>query len=274
MKETRSGHLHPIALFINEVAEIFTKIGFDVNDGPELEEDWYNFEALNFPPNHPAREMQDTFWIKPISPLPVGERSGEGQKNNLPHPSSPCKGEEKLLRTHTSNVQIRTMQEHVKSDKPYPLAMICPGKVYRNEATDATHEAQFYQIEGLYVAKDASIANLKWTMEYFLSEFFKKKVAVRMRSSFFPFVEPGVEFDMSCFKCDGKGCSTCKQSGFIELGGAGMVHPQVLENCGIDSKKYSGFAFGCGIDRILMLRYSIDDIRDMYSGDLRLVMQL
>jgi phenylalanyl-tRNA synthetase alpha chain len=244
---TKKSHLHPISLFINEVADIFTRIGFDVNDGPELEEDWYNFEALNFPPNHPAREMQDTFWIKGDS--------------------------EKLLRTHTSNVQIRTMEKCVKEGREFPLAMICPGKVFRNEATDATHEAQFYQIEGLYVAKDASVAQLKWTMEHFLSEIFQKKVSVRMRSSFFPFVEPGCEFDMSCFKCDGAGCSTCKQSGFIELGGAGMVHPHVLENCGIDSKVYNGFAFGCGIERILMLRYGINDIRDFHTGDLRLVSQ-
>ncbi len=249
--QNQKASMHPISIFINEAAEIFTKIGFDVLDGPEIEDDFHNFEALNFPPNHPAREMQDTFWLK---------------KNNEADI-------ETLLRTQTSGVQIRTMIDHVKNNREYPIAMVAPGKVFRNEATDATHEAQFYQIEALYVDKNVSVANLKWTAEHFLSEFFNKKITVRMRSSFFPFVEPGVEFDMSCFKCDGAGCSTCKHSGYIELGGAGMVHPKVLENCGIDSSVYNGFAFGFGIDRIVMLRYGINDIRDLYNGDLRLVSQ-
>jgi phenylalanyl-tRNA synthetase alpha chain len=245
------GHIHPINLIINNSSTIFSEMGFVVAGSPEMDSDWYNFEALNFPKNHPAREMQDTFWVT----------------------------EDTVMRTHTSNVQIRTMEKFAKAKQEgkveFPLAIIAPGKVFRNEATDATHETQFHQIEGMLIGEGISLANMKWTIETYLSRLFEKKIKIRMRSSFFPFVEPGVEVDMECFKCEGKGneCSTCKGSGWIEIMGAGMIHPKVLKNCGIDADKYSGFAFGGGIDRIAMLLFKFDDIRSLYNGDLRVVNQ-
>jgi phenylalanyl-tRNA synthetase alpha chain len=249
------GHIHPVNLITNNVSKIFADMGFVVAGGPEMDSDWYNFEALNFPKNHPAREMQDTFWVN----------------------------EDRVMRTHTSTVQIRTMEKFVKDraegKADFPLAIIAPGKVFRNEATDATHEAQFHQIEGMLIGENISLANMKWIIETFLSRLFEKDLKVRMRSSFFPFVEPGVEVDMQCFKCDGVGtlsgvnCSTCKTTGYIEIMGAGMIHPTVLRNCGIDPEKYSGFAFGGGIDRLAMLLFKFDDIRSLYNGDLRVVNQ-
>lgn len=218
-------------------------MGFEVADGPELETEFYNFDALNIPADHPARDMWDTFWTKPRS---LG----------------------KLMRTHTSPVQVRYMEKH----KP-PFAIIVPGKVFRYEATDATHEAQFHQVEGLMVGKDISLANLKWVLAEFFEKFFGKKIDIRFRPSFFPFVEPGVEIDMSCFKCAGTGCNICKKTGWIEIMGAGMVHPKVLESAGVDSREFSAFAFGVGIDRLAMLKYGVDDVRLFYSGDLRLVNQ-
>lgn len=254
-----SGHLHPISLIINKVAKIFENMGFSVVDGPELETEWYNFDALNVAPDHPSRDMQDTFWIDTKD------------------------GSRKVLRTHTSPMQIRSMERWVEKNKKSfaenlevaPLAIISPGKVYRNEATDATHEANFYQLECLYVDKkeNVSIPNLKWTIEKYLTELFQKKINIRFRSSYFPFVEPALEADMLCFRCDGIGCSTCKQSGYIEILGSGMVHPKVLEMCGIDSTKYSGFAFGGGIDRIAMMLYGIEDVRNLYNADMRLTSQ-
>lgn len=245
------GHLHPISLIINKAAKIFEEIGFSVADGPEMDTEWYNFDALNIPKDHPARDMQDTFWVATKD------------------------GSRKVLRTHTSNMQVHTMENWVKAGQQGPLAIICPGKVYRNEATDATHEANFYQIECLYVDKKdkVSVGNLKWTIEKMLSELFKREIKVRFRSSFFPFVEPALETDMSCFRCSGVGCSTCKQSGWIELGGSGMVHPNTLKMCGIDPEVYSGFAFGFGIDRIAMMLYGIEDVRLLYNGDLRFTSQ-
>jgi phenylalanyl-tRNA synthetase alpha chain len=236
------GHIHPITHTIREINSIFFEMGFDVAEGPEIESEYYNFDALNIPKDHPARDMQDTFFIK-------------GKK-------------ETVLRTHTSPVQIRYMESH----KP-PIRIISPGKVFRNEATDATHEAQFYQIEALMVDDGVTLANLKWVLETFFNKFFSKEVNIRFRPGYFPFVEPGVEVDMSCFKCKGGGCSICKKTGWIELLGAGMVHPNVLNGAGIDSRKYQGFAFGGGIDRLGMLKYDIDDIRLFYSGDLRFVNQ-
>jgi phenylalanyl-tRNA synthetase alpha chain len=265
MQNTKQGGVNPINLIINRVAEIFQdKIGFVVADGPELETDWNVFEALNFPPNHPAREMQDTFWID--------KRHFNDKKG---------KEENFLLRTHTSSVQIRSIEKWVKDNKEKldkqefvkPIAIICPGRVYRNEATDATHEANFFQLECLYVSENASVGNLKYIIETFLSELFERKILIRMRTSFFPFVEPTMEIDMTCFKCGGSGCSICKKSGWIELGGSGMVHPNVLKNCGIDSEKYKGFAFGFGIDRIAMMLWGIEDIRYFYNGDMRLTSQ-
>ncbi len=239
----KTGHLHPLSHIILRITEIFTDMGFTVADGPEIETEFYNFDALNVPEHHPARDMQDTFWLTPLSA-------------------------KKLLRTQTSSVQIHYMENH----KP-PIRIISPGKVFRNEATDMTHEAQFYQVEGLVVDENISVAHLKGTLETMFEKIFEKKTNIRLRPSYFPFVEPGFEIDMTCFKCDGSGCSTCKHTGWIEIGGSGMVHPKVLQNVGIDSEKYSGFAFGYGIDRILMLKYGVEDVRLLYQGDLRLTNQ-
>lgn len=232
--QEKEGHIHIISQAIEEIRAIFKDIGFSVAEGPEVETEFYNFDALNFPKNHPARDMQDTFWMK--------------------EPNE--KGEKLLLRTHTSPVQIRYMQSH----KP-PMAIIVPGKVFRNEATDATHEAQFHQVEGLYVAEDASLAMLKGVLEHFFKKYFGDDAQIIFRPSFFPFVEPGVEVAM---KWKGR---------LLEVMGAGMVHPNVLKASGIDPTKYRGFAFGGGIDRFIMLKYGIDDIRVIYNGDLRLVNQ-
>ncbi len=267
-----TGHPHPITLAIAKISEIFSKLGFDTVDGPELEDEWHNFDALNVPKDHPARDMQDTFWIKNMK----GENKyGEDMGY--------------VLRTHTSNMQIRTMEKHVKDGGAFPLAICCPGKVFRNEATDATHEAQFHQVEGLYVGKDASLAMMIGVMQKFYADFFGGSPIIRLRSSYFPFVVPGNEVDMQCFKCKGAGfifstqinekgennipCSLCKTTGWIEIAGAGMVHPRVLEAVGINPREYKGFAFGSAIDRIVMLKYGIDDIRLLYNGDLRLVNQ-
>ncbi len=251
-----TGHTHPITLAIAQVSDIFSRLGFDTVDGPELEDEWHNFDALNVPKNHPARDMQDTFWVK-------GKEGSNKYGESMGY----------LLRTHTSNMQIRTMEKYVQEGKGFPLAICCPGKVFRNEATDATHEAQFHQIEMLYVGKDASLAMMIGLIEKFFSEFFGSNLVVRLRSSYFPFVEPGNEVDMQCFKCKGDGCNICKQTGWIEIGGAGMAHPNILEASGINPHEYRGFAFGCGIDRMVMLKYGIDDVRLLYNGDLRVVNQ-
>lgn len=237
------GHMHPLSIIIRDISVIFREMGFAVAEGPEIESEHYNFDALNIPKWHPARDMWDTFWLKP-------------------------KNDGKLLRTHTSPVQIRYMKEN----KP-PIRIIAPGKVYRHEATDATHEAQFYQLEGLLIEENASLALMKGVLETFFSKFFGTKVNIRLRPSYFPFVEPGVEADMTCVKCEGKGCSVCKSTGWIEIMGAGMVHPKVLEWGGINPRKYRGFAFGMGIDRLAMMKYGIDDVRLLYQGDLRLTNQ-
>src|SRR5665213_2889893 len=213
----KPGHMHPLSLVQARIADIFTEMGFAIADGPEIETEFYNFDALNIPEHHPARDMWDTFWLKPLNAR-------------------------KLLRTHTSPVQVRYMEAH----KP-PIRIIAPGKCFRHEATDATHEAQFYQLEGLVVGEGVSVAHLKHTLETFFEKLFGKRMTVRLRPSYFPFTEPSFETDMTCFKCDGVGCSTCKGTGWIEIGGSGMVHPQVLKNVGIDSTRYSGFAFGYGI---------------------------
>ncbi len=225
------GHSHVMNQEIRIIAEIFAELGFVVANGPELETEFYNFDALNFPKDHPARDMQDTFWIKG--------------------------GDEKmLLRTHTSNVQIRFMQGNTP-----PFGMLAPGKVYRNEATDATHEAQFHQVEGMYVNKKVSLKDLKGTLEHFFKKYYGKDAKIRFRPSFFPFVEPGVEVDV-LFK--GK---------WLEVMGAGIMHPNVLKAGNIDPSEWSGYAFGMGFDRIVMIKYGIDDIRFLYSGDLRFVRQ-
>ncbi len=242
-KKTKIGHLHPITQAINEAENIFRGMGFSLVEGPELEDEWHNFDALNFPADHPAREMQDTFFVK-------------------------SKNKKLLMRTHTSPVQIRYMKTH----KP-PYRIIVPGRVFRNEATDASHEVNFYQIEGLMIDKEISVANFKAVIEEFCRAFFGQDVKIRLRPSFFPFTEPSFEVDMSCSECKGKGCSLCSQTGWLEILGAGMVHPNVLENSGVDSKKWQGFAFGFGWDRWIMLKYKINDVRLFYNGDLRFLNQ-
>ncbi len=245
-KDLEKGHIHPITQTIVEIVDAFKDIGFTVADGPEIETEFYNFNALNVPQDHPARDMQDTFWLKPLDAR-------------------------KLLRTQTSAVQIRHMQNN-----PPPIKIIAPGKIFRNEATDATHEAQFHQIEGLVVDKNISLAHLKGTLEYFLKKLFGDSVEIRLRPSYFPFVEPGFEIDMSCSGCikgENDTCSMCHGTRWIEIMGAGMVHPNVLRAVGVDPEIWKGFAFGIGADRLVMLKYGIDDIRNLYSGDLRFVNQ-
>lgn len=234
------GHIHPLSQMIAEINQIFADIGFEFAEGPEREFIRYNFDMLNVPKDHPSRDMQDTFYL-------------DGAQDN-----------DKVMRTHTSPVQVRYMESH----QP-PIRMICPGKVFRNEATDATHEAQFFQLEGLMIDRGISLGHMKGVLEYFFSHFFDGKASVRFRPSFFPFVEPGVEVDMMIEKND-----TNKLSGrWIEVMGGGMVHPSVITNSGLDATEFQGFAFGMGIDRLGVLKYGIDDIRLMYNGDLRFVNQ-
>jgi phenylalanyl-tRNA synthetase alpha chain len=235
-----TGHKHPISEMITEINSIFSEIGFVFAEGPEAETEVYNFDRLNVPKDHPARDMQDTFWFK---------------DGDVSEPT--------VLRTHTSPVQARFMESH----QP-PIRVIVPGKVFRNEATDATHEAQFFQLEGLYVDTGVHMGHLKGTIEYFFSKFFSGSVEVRFRPSYFPFVEPGVEIDMML-----RGSTSKLANRWIEVMGAGMVHPNVLRDSGIDPERYSGFAFGIGIDRLAVMKYGIDDIRHLYSGDLRFVNQ-
>lgn len=237
------GSRHPISLVKNEIIEIFSRIGFTVSEGPEIEDDWHNFSALNFPPEHPARDMQDTFFVE----------SANG---------------EMALRTHTSSVQVRIME----NQKP-PIRTLSPGRVYRNEAISARAHCFFHQIEGLYIAENVSFADLKQTLLYFAKEMFGEQTEIRLRPSYFPFTEPSAEVDVSCSVCNSKGCNVCKYSGFLEILGCGMVDPNVLENCGIDSKKYSGFAFGMGVERIAMLKYKINDLRLFSEGDVRFLNQ-
>jgi phenylalanyl-tRNA synthetase alpha chain len=229
-----------------EVEDIFERLGFSVVEGPEIETEKYNFDALNIPKDHPARDAWDTFWLK----------KPEKEKDRL------------LLRTHTSPVQIRYMEKH----NP-PLRIVAPGRAFRYEATDASHEINFYQIEGLMVDKEVSVANFKAIIGRFLEMFFKKSVKIRLRPSYFPFTEPSFEIDMSCLVCGGKGCSVCSQRGWLEMGGAGMVHPEVFKSAKLNPKNWQGFAFGLGLDRLTMMKYKIDDVRLLYSGDLRFLKQ-
>ncbi len=241
------GSLHPLTLVRARILEIFNRMGFSVSDGPEIETDFYNFTALNFPANHPAREMQDTFFIE--------KGAGDIQ-------------DDVLLRTHTSNVQIRLMQHQ----KP-PIRSVMPGRVYRNEAISARAHCLFHQVEGLYVDKQVSFKDLKDTLYHFAKEMFGKDTKVRFRPSYFPFTEPSAEMDITCLLCKGDGCNVCKQAGWVEIAGAGMVDPNVLENVGIDSTKYNGFAFGMGIERITMLKYQIKDLRLFTENDVRFLKQ-
>jgi phenylalanyl-tRNA synthetase alpha chain len=236
------GTRHPISLALNRIISIFQHLGFSVAEGPEIEDDWHNFTALNLPQNHPARDMQDTFYI-----------------NQEP---------DWLLRTHTSSVQVREMEKG-----KLPIRIICPGRVYRNETISARAHCFFHQVEGLYIDEQVSFADLKQTLYFFAQEMYGKEGKIRFRPSYFPFTEPSAEMDISCLICGGKGCNICKHSGWVEILGCGMVHPKLLENCGIDSNKYSGFAFGMGIERSAMLKYQINDLRLFSENDTRFLKQ-
>ncbi|MGG9961923.1 phenylalanine--tRNA ligase subunit alpha [Ferruginibacter sp. SUN106] len=236
------GSRHPISLVKNRIISIFQRLGFAVAEGPEIEDDFHNFSALNLPENHPARDMQDTFYIS--------------------------QNPDWLLRTHTSSVQVREMQKG-----KLPIRIICPGRVYRNETISARAHCFFHQVEGLYIAENVSFADLKQTLYFFVQEMFGATVKVRFRPSYFPFTEPSAEMDISCLICGGSGCNVCKHTGWVEILGCGMVHPNVLDNCGIDSNKYTGFAFGMGIERITMLKYQIKDLRLFSENDLRFLKQ-
>ena len=239
-KIRQTGSLHPITLVKNEIIDVFAGMGFEIYEGPEIEDDDHNFTRLNVPKNHPARDAQDTFYIE----------------DNI------------VLRTHTSPVQARTML----SRKP-PIRIVCPGRVYRADEVDATHSPVFHQMEGLVIDEDVTMADLKGTLDTFAKALYGDDVTTRFRPSFFPFTEPSAEVDLTCVNCHGKGCRVCKGTGWIEVLGAGMVNPKVLDMCGIDSKKYRGFAFGVGLERIVMLRYGITDMRALYEGDVRFLSQ-
>ena len=236
-KGLQSAGFHPVTIIQQEIEDIFISMGFEVLDGPHIEDEFHNFEALNIPATHPARDMQDTFWFQ---------------------------DKKHLLRTHTSTIQVRGMK-----DRKPPFRFVGPGKVFRCERTDASHEMVFHQLEGMMVGENVSVGNLIYFMKTLLSEIFKKDVEVRLRPGFFPFVEPGFELDIKCLICAGKGCSVCKQVGWVELLPCGLVHPNVLKAGGIDPEKHNGFAFGLGLDRLVMMKYGIDDIRYLHSGDLR-----
>ena len=236
------GSLHPLTNIVTELEDLFLGMGYQIAEGPEVESDYFNFELMNLPKGHPARDMQDTFYID----------------------------ENTLMRTHTSPVQAHTL---LAAKGQGPIKVICPGKTYRRDDDDATHSHQFMQCEGLVIDKNITMADLKGTLEVFARKFFGEKREVRLRPSYFPFTEPSVEVDISCCNCDGKGCAMCKQTGWIEILGAGMVNPKVLEMCGFDSNIYQGFAFGIGIERVAMLKYGIDNIRNFYNDDIRFLNQ-
>lgn len=260
-KKIKIGHLHPLTLVENEINEIFKAMNFSVVEGPEVESEYYNFDALNVPRNHPAREMHDTFWLSQNVTNDKQQTTNNGRKSSVV-------GSKLLLRTHTSPMQIRYMEKH----KP-PFQIIVPGRVFRYEATDASHESNFHQVEGLMVGENINLANFKYVISEFFSRLFKKKLEIRLRPSFFPFVEPGLEVDIQCVKCGGKGCGVCKGSGWLEVMGAGMVHPNVFIAARYNPKDIQGFAFGLGLERIAMLKYNIPDIRMFCGGDLRFINQ-
>lgn len=238
----KAGTRHPLSMVRNEILAIFEKLGYTISEGPEIEDDWHNFSALNFPEEHPARDMQDTFFI--------------------------TKNPDILLHTHTSSVQVRDMELY-----PLPIRLVTPGRVFRNEAISARAHCIFHQIEAIYIDENVSFADLKQTLDYFAKEFFGPDTSIRLRPSYFPFTEPSAEMDVSCSLCGGKGCNVCKGTGWLEIMGCGMVHPNVLEANGIDKEKYTGFALGMGIERIAMLRYGIKDIRLFFENDIRFLEQ-
>lgn len=237
---TAQGARHPLSLIQNELISTFMKLGFSIADGPEIEDDWHNFSALNFPDNHPARDMQDTFFVE----------------------------KEMALRTHTTSVQVRLLEK-----KSPPIKVIMPGRVYRNEAITARANCFFHQIDGVYIDRHVSFADLKQTMYYFVQELFGKDVKIRFRPSYFPFTEPSAEMDIDCRICKGSGCNVCKHSGWVEILGCGMVDPNVLQNCGIDSGAYTGYAFGLGVERVAMLKYDVKDLRTYFENDIRFLKQ-
>ncbi|MCK7558557.1 phenylalanine--tRNA ligase subunit alpha [Chitinophaga sedimenti] len=236
------GTRHPITIVRNKIVSIFERLGFSIAEGPEIEDDWHNFTALNLPENHPARDMQDTFYIN----------------------QDPAW----MLRTHTSSVQVRAMEKG-----ELPIRIICPGRVYRNETISARAHCFFHQVEGLYIAENVSFADLKQTLYHFVQEFFSKDAQVRFRPSYFPFTEPSAEMDVTCFICGGPGCNVCKHTGWVEILGCGMVHPNLLRNSGIDPEKYTGFAFGMGIERLTMMKYQLNDLRLFSENDVRFLRQ-
>lgn len=243
------GTRHPLSLVREEMLRVFARIGFAVAEGPEIEDDWHNFTALNFPENHPARDMQDTFFVAPAATAEAGTQ---------PH----------LLRTHTSTVQVRVMET-----EPLPIRRVMPGRVFRNEAISARAHMMFHQVEGIFIDEGVSFADLKQTVYYFVQELFGADINIRFRPSFFPFTEPSAEIDITCLICKGAGCNICKGAGWVEIGGCGMVDPAVLENAKIDSDKYSGYAWGMGIERIAMLKYQIKDLRLFTENDMRFLRQ-
>ena len=257
----RLGHLHPTTIVRREMEQIFTEMGYSLDPGPEVDSDWYNFEALNFTPDHPARDTQDTFF------LDVGEkarrREGDASSPSRLFASSPL-----LLRTHTSNVQIRSMEKW----KP-PVKVLSCGRVFRRDEITMRRSPMFHQAEGFLVDKGIHIGHLRATLEHFIKRLFGEKLQMRMRPSFFPFTEPSAEVDMSCFNCKGAGCGTCSQTGWMEILGCGMIHPQVLRNVGIDPEQWSGFAFGLGLDRCAMIKFGIPNIRTLFENDLRVLQQ-
>jgi|TARA_B110000263_G_C15310916_1_gene513184 phenylalanyl-tRNA synthetase alpha chain len=241
-KKNNLGSRHPLSLVESEIVKVFSSIGFNISEGPEIEDDWHNFTALNTPKEHPARDMQDTFFIQTDPDI--------------------------LLRSHTSSVQVR----HMQNNQP-PIRTISPGRVYRNEAISARAHCLFHQVEGLYIDTNVTFADLKQTLLFFAKELFGEKSKIRLRPSYFPFTEPSAEVDVSCNICSGKGCAVCKYTGYLEILGCGMIDPNVLDNCGIDSKKYTGYAFGMGIERIAMLKYRVNDLRLFYENDVRFLNQ-
>lgn len=244
-RSTTAGAMHPVQMGLDEIAAIFEQMGFTIATGPEIEDEFHNFDALNIPAEHPARAMHDTFFLQ-----------GDG--------------EPRLLRTHTSPVQIRAMQRYLSEGKEPPLAVVAPGRVYRCDY-DMTHSPMFHQVEVFKVDRDVSMAELKGVLKYFLSTFFGKELPIRLRPSYFPFTEPSAEVDMGCVLCDGKGCRVCKGTGWIEVLGSGMIHPNVLKSVGIDSDVYSGYAFGLGLERLVMLKYGIPDLRLFFENDVRFI---
>ncbi len=248
-----TGTQHPLTVVRQRIIQIFERIGFTVADGPEIDSDWYNFGALNFPLNHPARDMQDTFFV---------------QKNG--DEASP---DDMVLRTHTSNVQIRLMEQQRNSDAFRPIRAIMPGRVYRNETISARAHCMFHQVEGIYIDRNVGFKDLKDTLYHFVKELFEPGTRIRFRPSYFPFTEPSAEIDISCQICGGKGCNICKHSGWVEIAGSGMVDPQVLLNCGIDPDEFTGFAFGMGIERITQLKYVVNDLRLYTENDVRFLQQ-